>query len=92
MNAAQVECDRYVRECESFFAEGTTYIDTKWLSSCHTAYPSGNRLSAGVNGGYDFGFRGLSIGPIVGIRYTKVNINSYIKQIATLSKMATSSM
>ena len=22
-NAAQVECDRYVRECESFFAEGT---------------------------------------------------------------------
>ena len=24
MNAAQVECDRYVRECESFFAEGTT--------------------------------------------------------------------
>jgi replication fork clamp-binding protein CrfC len=26
VNAARVECDRYVRECESFFAEGTTSI------------------------------------------------------------------
>ncbi|MCY7337639.1 MAG: autotransporter domain-containing protein [Chamaesiphon sp.] len=45
-----------------------------------TANPSGNRFSAGIGGGYDFGTNGLSIGPIVGIRYTKVNINGYTER------------
>ena len=45
-----------------------------------TANPSGNRFSAGVSGGYDFGANGLSIGPIVGLRYAKVKINGYTEQ------------
>ena len=45
-----------------------------------TANPSGNRLTAGVSGGYEFGANGLSIGPIVGLRYTKVKINGYTEQ------------
>jgi outer membrane lipase/esterase len=44
------------------------------------ANPSGNQLSLRLNSGYDFGSNGLSIGPTVGIRYTKVNINSYTEQ------------
>ena len=45
-----------------------------------TVNPSGNRISAGVSGGYDLGANGLSIGPIVGLRYTKVKINGYTEQ------------
>jgi outer membrane lipase/esterase len=44
------------------------------------ANPSGNQLSLRLNSGYDFGSGGLSFGPTAGIRYTKVNINSYTEQ------------
>ena len=45
-----------------------------------TANPGGNRLTVGVSGGYELGAGGLSIGPIVGLRYTKVKINGYTEQ------------
>ena len=45
-----------------------------------TANPGGNRLTVGVNGGYELGAGGLSLGPIVGLRYTKVKINGYTEQ------------
>jgi outer membrane lipase/esterase len=44
------------------------------------AKPSGDRFSTRLSGGYEFGSNGLSFGPIVGIRYTKVNINGYTEQ------------
>ena len=45
-----------------------------------TANPGGNRLTVGVSSGYEFGAGGLSVGPIVGLRYTKVKINGYTEQ------------
>ncbi len=44
------------------------------------AKPGGNHFSARLSSGYDFGANSLSIGPIAGIRYTKVNINGYTEQ------------
>jgi outer membrane lipase/esterase len=45
-----------------------------------TANPTGNQLSVRVNSGYDLGASGISFGPIVGLRYTKVNIGGYTEQ------------
>ncbi len=42
--------------------------------------PNGNQFIARISGGYDFGSNNLSLGPIVGLRYTKVNINGYTEQ------------
>jgi outer membrane lipase/esterase len=44
------------------------------------AKPSGNQFSARISSGYDFGANNLSIGPVIGLRYTKVNINGYTEQ------------
>ncbi len=44
------------------------------------AKPSGNQFSARLSSGYDFGTNNLSIGPVIGLRYTNVNINGYTEQ------------
>jgi outer membrane lipase/esterase len=48
--------------------------------SAANANPNGNRFSLRLNGGYNLGTGGFSFGPIVGIHYTKVNIDGYTER------------
>jgi outer membrane lipase/esterase len=46
-----------------------------------TANPNGNQLSLRITSGYDLGSTGgLSFGPTVGLRYSKIDINGYTEQ------------
>lgn len=42
-----------------------------------TANTSGNQFSIRLNTGYNFGRDQLSVGPMIGVRYAKININGY---------------
>jgi outer membrane lipase/esterase len=47
-----------------------------------TASPDGNQLSVDVNSGYNFKSGNFSIGPAVGVRYARINIDGYTEKDA----------
>lgn len=96
-NLGKVQIDSYGVSAYTSFAKENFYANgvvsyaqnsfnisrkTNFDNRTATANPDGDQFSVGVNSGYNIKTGNASLGPTVGLRYNRVNIDSYTEKDA----------
>lgn len=107
-NRGRVDVDGYAITAYSNFSQNNFYVDAllsygwnnfdisrniAFNNRKATASPDGNQFSARLSSGYNLTSKnGFSIGPTIGLRYDKVNINGYAEEGANSLNMRVSDL